>query len=190
MTTTTRNTVLALLASLTLAVASSALASQPKALLISPHPYGEVLPKFGFNSYNIHGVGERVTRVRWGGLASQFGIEPGDIILAMNEFALTYHGAWNDALRDAMLYHDGEVQLVIRDVRTGSIAYRSAFLGSGIYGPITPKSQAVAYHGHTTSHVVVGNGPITSKSKKGPSQPKYNMNDQLKKLAQMFKEKN
>ena len=186
MTTTTRNTVLALVAALTLAGASRVTASQPQPLLISHDPYCEVLPKFGFNSYNIHGVGERVTRVRWGGLASQLGLEPGDVILAMNEFALTYHGAWNEALRDAMQFHGGEVELVVRDVRTGSIAYRTAYVGSNFHGPITPKSQVVGYHGHTNSHVVVGNGPITTKSKKGPGQPKFNMNDQLKKLAQLI----
>ena len=101
----------------------------------APIPY---LPKFGFSSFNINGVGERVTYVRWGGLASRFGLEPGDIVLSMNGYPLTYHGSWNDALYQAM-YQDGRVRLKIRDVRTGHIVQRQMFVGSGGgVGPITP----------------------------------------------------
>src|SRR5262245_10870857 len=68
-----KNSMLALAAALTLVTASTpvAHASEPKAMLMTPgyDPYFN-LPKFGFNSFNIGGVGERITYVQWGGLAS------------------------------------------------------------------------------------------------------------------------
>ena len=151
-------------------VALSATASQPKALLIAPeHGHDYCLPQFGFSSFNIHGVGERVTFVRWGGLASQLGLEPGDLIVSMNGFPLTYHGAWNDALSQAV-YNGGWVQLAIRDVRTGLLAYRQTFLGGSgpIVGPVTPKIHVGGYHPpvvHHRRHVGYPGGPITAKSK-------------------------
>jgi hypothetical protein len=156
--TTLHKTALALLASLTLIV-SSAAASHPKALLVNPDPYCQVLPKFGFSSFNIAGFGEQVTHVRWNGRAARMGLESGDIILSMNGFPLTYHGAWNDALREAMV-NGGLVQLTIRDVRTGHLAYRQTFIGSGGIGPVTP--YVVGYPTPKTTYHVYG-GPITIK---------------------------
>ena len=137
----------------------------------APVPY---LPKFGFSSFSINGIGERVTYVRWGGLASRFGLEPGDIVLSMNGYPLTYHGSWNDALYQAM-YQGGRVRLKIRDVRTGHIAQRQMFVGGGGgVGPITP-------HFHNGQP----NGPITIKSQVDPHNgnpsPKLN-----KKIAKLF----
>jgi hypothetical protein len=168
---------------LTSVMTPAANAGEPKALLFNPNPGFNptpsiYLPKFGFNSFNIGGYGERVTFVKWGGLASQLGLESGDTILSMNGFGLTYHGAWNDALYQAML-NGGFVQLSIRDVRTGWIVTRTANLGGG-YGPVTPKYHVTGY-GPTTSHIVVGNGgytpvgPITSKKMVNP--PKKNLNN-------------
>jgi hypothetical protein len=177
----THKMMLALLASLSLVAVSSvtvssAVASHPQALLVAPDPYCHDLPRFGFSSFNIYGVGERVTSVRWGGIAAQMGLESGDLILSMNGFPLSYHGSWNDALRNAM-NNGGWVQLTIRDVRTGFIATRETFVGSPGYGPITPYSHVTTYHGPTTSHIVVGGGnpvgPIT-----------------MKKLIKKFEEKN
>jgi len=137
-----------------------------------PQPY---LPKFGFSSFNINGIGERVTYVRWGGLASQFGLEPGDLVLSMNGHRLNYHGSWNDALLDAMVHHDGLVRLKIRDVRTGFIAQRQMFVGDGGgIGPITPHF----HNGQPT-------GPITLKSQFGPQNGKPN-SKLNKKIAQLF----
>lgn len=138
---------------------------------VNPHVVPPIsLPKFGFQSYNLSGIGERVTYVQCHGLAKDLGLEPGDTIVAMNGFALTYHGAWNDALANAMM-QGGSVQLAIRDVRTGYIVYRSTFLGGmPVPGPVTPK----VYH-NTAKHIVqpqpmpmpIGQpGPITSKSVK------------------------
>jgi hypothetical protein len=182
MITTTRTVLLALLAIATLIPAPSAEASKPKALLVAPEPQFHYLPKFGFSSYNIPGIGERVTFVEWHGLAARLGLERGDTVLAVNNFPLTYHGAWRDALREA-LYDGGWIQLAIWDVRTGGIAYRQTFLGSPNYGPITPKS-------HYATH-----GPITPKWHGGSPKhgapkfgsPKFTMDlsQQLEKLAKL-----
>ena len=163
MNTFTRKIAFALVAGLvTAAFTASSAAAEPKALLLSPgadpHFVPHALPRFGFSSFNIDGVGERVTHVRWGSLASQFGLERGDIILSMNGHRLTYHGSWNDALEDAFFHHDGLVRLRIRDVRTGFIATRQMFLGGGV-GPITPKS-----------HFGQPSGPITQKMIIDPKQ--------------------
>jgi hypothetical protein len=140
-----------------------------------PQPY---LPKFGFASFSINGVGERVTFVRWGGLASQFGLEPGDIILSMNGYPLTYHGSWNDALYNAMS-NSGWVQLKIRDVRTGFIAQRQLFVGGG-GGPIVHHYNS----GGNINHFGTPDGPPTLKStvpKNGNPSPKLS-----KKIAQVL----
>ena len=183
MTTITRKTVLALLASLTLVTISTASASQPQALLLNPGlnpgPVCHDLPRFGFSSFTINGFGERVTNVRWGSIAQQLGLECGDIILSLNGFPLSYHGSWNDALREAML-SGGYVQLTVRDVRTGFIATRETFVGGG-YGPVTPYSHVTTYH-----------GPVTSKMKTMPqNHPQQNLNgpEQIKKLVELFDKK-
>jgi len=179
-------TAMALVASLTLATVSAptANAQQPQAMMINPGPGpfpgpAFALPKFGFNSFNIAGYGERVTYVQWGGLASQLGLEPGDTILRLNNFVLGYHGSWNDALYQAML-NGGWVQLTIRDVRTGWLVHRQVYLGNGGGGPITPHYQVTNY------------GPVTAKSVVGPH-PHHHGNSQnvaksIKQIVELFKD--
>ena len=190
MNTLTRKSVFTLSTSLAViaVVALSAGASQPKALLLAPGP-DNCLPEFGFASFNIYGVGERVTFVRWGGLASQLGLEPGDMILSMNGFRLNYHGAWNDALSYAVA-NGGWVQLTIRDVRTGHLAYRETFVGGGgpIVGPITPKIHVGGYHPpvvHHMHHVGPPVGPITPKSNAGGNH-NHDVDVTIKKIAKLF----
>jgi predicted metalloprotease with PDZ domain len=158
MNTSTRTIAFALVAGLVAVVFTASPASaEPKAMLFNPGDdpgfVPQPLPKFGFASFNIHGVGERITHVRWGGLASQFGLERGDTILSLNGFPLTYHGAWTDALREAM-YTGGVVRLRIRDWRTGFVVSRQMFVGGG-YGPITPKIHNGQPSGPTTKKMVV-----------------------------------
>jgi hypothetical protein len=174
MNTLTQKSVLVLVASLSLIslAAVPASAAENKLMLVSPGldpdfaPEFE-LPRFGFSSFNIGGVGERVTYVRWGGLASQFGLEPGDIVLSMNDVRLTYHGSWNDALRHAILEHDGLVSLRIRDVRTGLVARRQMFVGGA--GPIVHhynhdgNAGPIATHSHQHLNIAP-TGPNTLKS--------------------------
>jgi hypothetical protein len=165
----------------------SANAAQPNALILEPG-YDDCLPEFGFSSFNIHGVGDRVTFVRWGGLAAQLGLEPGDLILSMNGFRLTYHGAWNDALQYAVA-NGGWVQLTVRDVRTGRLAYRQTFVGDGhVVGPITPKIHGGGYPGpvvHHKHHVGHPVGPITPKSKFNDHHGN-DVNKTIKKIAKLF----
>jgi hypothetical protein len=140
MKTFTRTIVPALLAilSVTSLHSMSVVASPPQKLLLNPgEPNGPdfPMPKFGFSSFNINGVGERVTHVKWNGRAAQLGLEPGDIILSMNGYPLSYPGSWRDALYEAVL-NGGWVRLTIRDVRTGFIASRQTFVGFGGNVPI------------------------------------------------------
>jgi hypothetical protein len=182
MSTIARKTVLALSASLTLitistASISTATASSPQALLLNPGSNCYDLPRFGFSSFSINGFGERVTSVRWGGIAQRMGLESGDIILSLNGYPLTYHGSWNDALREAV-YNGGYVQLTVRDVRTGFIATRETYVAGS--GPIV----------HYNSNY---NGPVTYKKKTFPhNHPQDNLNgpEQIKKIVELFDKKN
>ncbi|MEX0611700.1 MAG: hypothetical protein WD738_08685 [Pirellulales bacterium] len=194
MNTLTHKTVLTLFASLTLVIfAAVPAAAQSRLVLVAPESDpgfapDYCLPQFGFSSFNIHGVGERVTFVRWGGLASQLGLEPGDMILSMNGYPLSYHGAWNDALSQAV-YNGGWVQLRIRDVRTGVLAYRESYVGGSgpIVGPITPRIHVGGYHPpvvHHRRHVGYPGGPITAKSTyhgRG-----HDLNKSIKEIANLF----
>jgi hypothetical protein len=180
MNTITRKSVLVVLATLSLAALAAAPAVAQNKLMIAPPvdpgfaPDFE-LPRFGFSSFNIGGVGERVTNVRWGGLASRFGLEPGDIILSMNDVSLTYYGSWNDALHHAIVEHGGWVQLRVRDVRTGHVVRRQMFVGVG-GGPIAHYSTNGGVESHVHSYKnVAPNGPITLKSKVG-AQPQFETN--------------
>lgn len=137
-------------------------------LLLQPSPQPITLPKFGFQSFNMHGVGERITLVNCYGLAAQIGLEPGDIITSLNGFKLTYHGAWDQALYNAVL-QGGHVHLEILDVRTGHVAYRNVFVGGGV-GPITPKSH---YNAPVVEHHYSHPQPPVVTPKSGPITPKY-----------------
>jgi hypothetical protein len=114
-------------------VAPAVAAGPANTLLIAPgEPHG--LPKFGFSSSTIYGYGQRVESVRPGGRAARLGLEPGDVILSLNGYRLTYSGSWNDALSRA-LYDGGFVQLRVRDVRTGLVVARQTRIGFG-GGPV------------------------------------------------------
>jgi PDZ domain len=198
----TRSTALALIASMTLLVSSASVASAaaPHALLLSPPQQpGFILPKFGFRSYTLAGVGEVVTNVQRGSLAWKMGLQTGDIIRSLNHFDLTYHGAWNDALRSAMFNDGGQVHLHIIDRNTGRVATRNISFGG--YGA----PHVVAYSGTPTSYLV-GNGddcddehfgypsgPVTYKSVAGPQGKNKQSNSggqiSLNDIAKMFKHK-
>jgi membrane-associated protease RseP (regulator of RpoE activity) len=115
-------------------VAPAAAAGPPNTYLFAPgEPYG--LPKFGFSSSTIYGYGERIVHVRYGSRAASLGLEPGDVILSLNGYKLTYPGSWNDALSNA-LYNNNYIRLRIRDVRTGNIFVRETFVNYGGNGPV------------------------------------------------------
>ncbi len=182
MSTIARNTLFALLASLTLITISSASAAPPKAMLLNPNPgngggHSDELPKFGFSSFTMDGYGERITGVRWGGIAQRMGLESGDVILSLNGFPLNYHGAWKDALHQAVYHGNGYVNLRVRDVRTGNVAFRQTYVGD-ICGPIE-------YNNY--------NGPVTYKSNKYPgNQHNYDHvsgPEQIKQIVELFSKK-
>jgi hypothetical protein len=192
MKTSTRTIVLALIASLTFLSVSSVEAAPPKALLLNPPQYQpSYLPKFGFRSYTLAGVGEVVTNVQWNSLAWKLGLQEGDIIRSVNYFELTYHGAWNDALRSALINNGGYVQLQIIDRNTGLIASRGVQFGG--YG----SPYVVGYGGDNgycpEEHFGYPSGPVTYKSMAGPhnntskkssTKGQVSLND----IAKMFKD--
>jgi hypothetical protein len=185
MTTFTRKTVLALLASLTLITVSAASAAPPQKLLLNPNPGfpgGFELPKFGFSSFNIQGFGERVTGVRWGGIAHRMGLESGDTIVSLNGYPLTYRGAWKDALREAVYHDGGHVKLRIRDVRTGAIAFRHTYIGD-ICGPIVENNYYNGGYGNGGY-----NGPVSHKHKTMPGHSHEQLSgpEQIKQLVELF----
>jgi len=134
-------------------IASTASADPPKSkLMIAPgfapgEPYG--LPKFGFASSTIPGFGERIVDVRYGGRAYYLGLEPGDVILSLNGYKLTYTGSWNDALRNA-LFDGNYIRLKVRDVRTGMVVFRETYVDYG-GGPVV-YNYKVNNHGPHNDH--------------------------------------
>jgi hypothetical protein len=141
--------------SLSAFVAPAAAAGPPKAFLVAPgEPYG--LPKFGFSSSTIYGYGEQVVFVRYGSRAASLGLEPGDVLLSLNGYKLTYSGSWNDALSSA-LYDGNYIRLKIRDVRTGNIFIRETFVNYGGNGPVEhfyKTNNNVGSHPHFDVHPV------------------------------------
>jgi hypothetical protein len=123
-------------------------------LLIAPgEPYG--LPKFGFSSSTIYGYGEQIVSVRPFGRAASLGLEPGDVLLSLNGYRLTYPGSWNDALSRALYDGNGYVRLTVRDVRTGSIRVRTTYVNYG-GGPV----EHFRTTGVVTPHVEISNTGI------------------------------
>jgi hypothetical protein len=172
MKTATTKTVTTLFCSLTLAalVATSAGAAGISTYLVAPgEPSG--LPRFGFSGSNIGGYGERVVFVRYGGLASRLGLEPGDIILSLNGMPLTYRGSWTDALSHAVYHDGGFVRLRIRDVRTGHIVRRDLNVGGYGDGPV--------------EHYNVGSPVAHYHNKKAPVTPHNNIDLTLKKIGKL-----
>lgn len=86
-------------------------------------------PELGFSSYVVSGTGEYVLAVRRGSTAARIGLEPGDVILALNGRRLTSEKAWHQAMGNAAASH-GRVTLEIRDGRTGTVDYRTCHLFS------------------------------------------------------------
>jgi S1-C subfamily serine protease len=95
------------------------------------------LPKLGFSSQHIDGLGEQVVSVSWTSPAARLGLQPGDIVLSMNGYVLNYRGAWHDALYQAVT-NGGYIQLAVRDARSGQIVYRETNLGSNGGGNVQP----------------------------------------------------
>ncbi|HOM17893.1 MAG TPA: PDZ domain-containing protein [Thermoguttaceae bacterium] len=89
------------------------------------------IPRLGFCSY-FNGEGEYVTEVFEGSIAWEIGLEPDDVIVAVNGYRLNHDGAWYRAMRRAVL--QGYARLAIVDCRTGYIVHRTVHFGHG-HGP-------------------------------------------------------
>ena len=88
------------------------------------------VPQFGFESsfgWQNSALGERVTGVQFGGLASRLELKPGDTIVGVNGQELRTADGWQNAIQRAA-EQDGWVTLKVLDGRSGRMAYRTANL--------------------------------------------------------------
>ena len=126
-----RKTAMALALALVVLTASSALAAPPRPRLAPMiTPPGGGYPKLGFHYQVIPGYGYRILSVSWGTPAARIGLEPGDVVLTINGYPMTYYGAHVEAVQEA-LYSGGWLSFTVRDVRTGHIVHRGTSLFGG-----------------------------------------------------------
>ena len=91
-----------------------------------PNPASQ--PRLGFQGHFAWGAGMVVDYVPWGTPAAQLGLEPGDTIRAVNGQWIQSQGHYLWLLQNS----GGQVNLRIRDVRTGMLISRTAWIGGGI----------------------------------------------------------
>lgn len=82
------------------------------------------LPQLGFCSYLVPGKGEYVLSVDRGTAAARIGLEPGDVILALNGRRVARQGAWSQAMVQAGP-NGGSLTLRIRSGQTGRVTDRT-----------------------------------------------------------------
>jgi S1-C subfamily serine protease len=87
------------------------------------------LPQLGFSGYLVPGKGEYVLSVDCGTAAARIGLQPGDVILAVNGHRVARHGAWSEAMVQAGP-HGGSLTLRIRSGQTGRITDRTCHVFS------------------------------------------------------------
>jgi S1-C subfamily serine protease len=97
---------------------------RPAAPGASPVDQGP-LPDFGLDiDGTFDGRGILLTRIPKGGHAGRVGLEPGDVLLAVNECSVRTPADWEGVMTD----NNGRFHLRVRDVRTGNIVYRDVDL--------------------------------------------------------------
>jgi S1-C subfamily serine protease len=77
-------------------------------------------PPLGIHGRFEHGYGLVVERVGWGSPAGRIGLEPGDVIRAIDGRWLRTEADYRRQVREV----DSSAQLIIRDVRTGRLLRR------------------------------------------------------------------
>jgi S1-C subfamily serine protease len=77
-------------------------------------------PPLGIHGRFEHGYGQVVERVRWGSPAGRIGLEPGDVIRAIDGRWLRTEADYRRQLRRAEV----SALLIVRDVRTGKLLRR------------------------------------------------------------------
>lgn len=81
--------------------------------------------ELGFDATPIHGRGLRIVHVSWHGIASDIGLDRGDLLLQING----HHVCSRDEVYHAIHHaHHGDLEFVFRDARTGRIKVRTACL--------------------------------------------------------------
>ena len=117
-------------------VATTAVGAARYSKGLAPIPYrnaGDVdmtPPRLGLTTVrsSVQGVsGEQVTRVGYGSIAEQLGIQAGDVVIAVNGRGVDRHNNIRAAELDST-NQQGWVTLKIRNPRTGRTAYHTAKL--------------------------------------------------------------
>jgi S1-C subfamily serine protease len=74
-------------------------------------------PRLEFNGHFHPGEGMCVEYVIFGGLAHRLGLEPGDMIVAINGQLIMSDPHYFQLLNDAVMFNGGHAQLLVRNVR-------------------------------------------------------------------------
>lgn len=111
-----------------LAIGGAAQAQGPKVKLLMPNPGMGGQPRLGFQGHFAWGTGMVVDNVPWGTPAAQAGLEPGDVIRAINGQWIQSQAHYFWLLQNS----GGQVNLRIRDWRTGMLVSRMVWINSPI----------------------------------------------------------
>ncbi len=74
-------------------------------------------PQLEFSGRMIPGVGMQVLSTKFNGVAMRTGLEPGDIIVEINNRRITNDAAYAESLFNAAVYGGGHVDLVVKNIR-------------------------------------------------------------------------
>ncbi len=118
-----------------LAAAASTVHAEQAELRLMP-PVVPTQPRLGFYGHMEYGWGMMVDRVLWGTPASRVGLEPGDVIVRINNRRIRTDYDYYQALQTSGPY----CRLLVRDVRGRGLVWVTAYLGIG-QGPILYRSQ-------------------------------------------------
>jgi len=113
---------------------------------IYPSPHYSCV-RLGFTGVFIPGQGIQILSVNSYGLAARYGLESGDIIRRVNNVMVASSSHFDQLLANAIYYHYGHVDLMVRDVRfdwgmsyqefvTVHMQLPAAPMGCGIGGPV------------------------------------------------------
>lgn len=128
-----RGRTFALAAGLMAAIAAGA-AAQEQRLLLRPDGPQSPTPRLGIVGYVAYGQGLVVERVLPFTPAARAGLEPGDVILRVNDQRIRREGDLQRALR----FSGGYVRLLVDDVRGNGVVWTRTVSLQGGRGPSRP----------------------------------------------------
>ena len=99
-------------------------------LRLYPGPGLPDAPRLGIYGHFEWGLGMVVDSVVWGTPAARIGLEPGDVIRAIDGRPIRSEFDYFQALR----YGGAYVRVSVQDVRSGAIVSRTAAMGGEYYG--------------------------------------------------------